>query len=498
MFNTLINKSKQLSDYKLNIAVFLNGMVILIIELVAVRIIAPYFGSSFFVWTSIIGVILASLSVGYWQGGKLADTEPSESKLSVILLGAAVMILLCALLQNIVLNGFEHLFLDVRWQSLFAALVLFAPANVLLGMVSPYIARLEISQVKESGHKVGNIYAAGTLGSLVGVFGAGYFLIAMAGSTRLLLITALLTIVTSFVVNLHKWWLARVGLLIVVFVLICTNPKPVGSNPKVIADIDSSYTRYLVTDISYKGRQVTALQTDFHNGQSAVEPANPNQLVFDYTKAFDAYQSFNPSPSSALMIGGGGNVYPQHFAQTNSNSHIDVVEIDPQLASISQKYLVPSLAQNVNVISQDGRIFLNNNSKKYDLAFVDAFNNDSVPFHLTTQESVRDLNNSLSDNGVVLVNLIGYTTSEKSKFLQAMYSTYSSVFPDVRLYQVTQATPNQARVNVMLVASKQPDVAITPVNDAVERMLTQQVVFDADPRLVLTDDFAPVEQYFSL
>ena len=130
-----------MKKYKLEIIVFICGAVVMILELVGSRVLAPYVGTSIFVWTSLIGIILGSLSLGYWWGGKMADKNPNYKIFSVIILFVAILICLTALIKPIILNFFQLYLNDVRSNSIISTIILFSPASIMLGMVSPYAAR---------------------------------------------------------------------------------------------------------------------------------------------------------------------------------------------------------------------------------------------------------------------------------------------------------------------------------------------------------------------
>ena len=175
-----------MNKFLLEFVVFVCGVVVMIFEIVGSRILGPYLGTSIFVWTSLIGIILGSLSLGYWLGGIIADKKPSYVLLSWIILLAALFIGLTITGKDIVLRNLPVLFGGIRTQSIIASLCLFAPTSILLGMVTPYAVKLKIKDIKTSGKTVGNLYAISTIGSIIGTFLAGFFLIPSFGSTNIL------------------------------------------------------------------------------------------------------------------------------------------------------------------------------------------------------------------------------------------------------------------------------------------------------------------------
>jgi predicted membrane-bound spermidine synthase len=172
--------------FLLETVVFFSGAVVMVFEIIGSRILAPYIGTSTYVWTSLIGVILGSLSVGYWLGGRLADNQPNSKLLAAVLFAAAALVTITLLLQEFVLVGLATVSLRLELKALIAALVLFAPASVLFGLVTPYAVRLKMISVADAGKTVGRLYALSTVGSILGTFAAGFFLLPFVGSVRTL------------------------------------------------------------------------------------------------------------------------------------------------------------------------------------------------------------------------------------------------------------------------------------------------------------------------
>jgi hypothetical protein len=329
------------------------------------------------------------------------------------------------------------------------------------------------------------------------VFGAGYVLIPMAGSTRLLFTMASVTLLVSIIVSWKDLWIVKLAVLM--FALLLAFSSFWKFNPgTVVADIETEYSRYLVTKMDVKGKQATVLQTDLGTGQSAIYPDSPDTMVFDYTKGFDVYKTFFPNGSKALLVGGGANVYARHFAKDNPQSQIDVVEIDPALNKISADHFAFTPNERIRLVSEDGRTFLNKTRDAYDIVFLDAFNNASVPFQLTTRETVQKLSDKTSEKGLIVANIIAPLEPGNLEFLESMYSTYQSVFPHVRVYQIPENTVPRKKANLLLVASKQPIEGIVADNEVLARIMRQEIAVQNKQELVLTDEFAPVEQYLNL
>ncbi|MFH1533488.1 MAG: fused MFS/spermidine synthase, partial [Nitrospirota bacterium] len=163
-----------MKKYILEIIVFFSGAIVMVLELVGSRVLAPYVGTSILVWTSLIGIILGSLSLGYYLGGRIADKKASFRILAFILFSAAILITLTTLIKSPVLTFIQTSIRDLRTASVVATILLFTPASIALGMVSPYSVKLKLHRLEATGRTVGNLYALSTIGSIVGTFLAGF------------------------------------------------------------------------------------------------------------------------------------------------------------------------------------------------------------------------------------------------------------------------------------------------------------------------------------
>jgi MFS family permease len=190
-----------MKKFTLEIVAFFCGAVVMAFEIVGSRMLGPYVGTSMFAWTSIIGVILLSLSIGYFWGGRIADMRPRADILSLFIFISALFIILMVVVKESLLGFLDRSIENVHVISILASLLLFALPSVLLGMVSPYAVRIKMKSLETSGSTVGNLYAVSTIGSIIGVFLAGFFLIPNYKITSILMILAIVLIVVSLYLN---------------------------------------------------------------------------------------------------------------------------------------------------------------------------------------------------------------------------------------------------------------------------------------------------------
>src|SRR5215218_5396209 len=194
---------------RLSAVVFMAGVGSLATEIAATRLLAPYYGSSTVVWANVIGLVLASLALGYWLGGRLADRWPSARVLGGIVLAAAVLIATVPFAAgpflDVSVKGLDQVSAGAAIGSFFAVLALFAPPVILLGMVAPFAVRLGIEDVRDAGSVAGRLYALSTVGSLLGTFLSALVLIPAIGTRRTLIAAAVVVAIPGAVLLGRRW-----------------------------------------------------------------------------------------------------------------------------------------------------------------------------------------------------------------------------------------------------------------------------------------------------
>jgi spermidine synthase len=488
--------------YVLELIVFLCGAVVMIFEILGSRILGPYFGTSIFVWTSLIGVVLGSLSLGYFIGGKISDKNPSVKVLSLVILLSAVFILFSLFIKK---ELFIHLYAisDVRISSIIAALILFSPASILLGIVSPYAAKLKLNNLSTSGATIGNLYAISTAGSIFGTFLSGFYLIPHFGTNKLLILLSAVLTASALLLSLDKYilkFLFLVGLAPIWLVVSGHTYIPYLFENYGMIDIDTEYNRIWIYNYVDKNTNRIARIMGINGENHSSMFLDSDELVNETTKYFHLAAHFNPAFKKTLMIGAAAYSFPMSFLKTYPDATIDVVEIDPALTEIAKKYFNMKENGRLSIYHQDGRVYLNKTKEKYDVIFGDAFaNRHSVPYQLTTQEAVQKKFDILNENGVVILDTISAVNGEKGTFLRAEYATYRSVFPQVFLFPIKEENNGDKIQNIILVALKSnKKYSFTSNNSELNKYLSHRWIKPiAEDVPILTDDFAPVDYYTS-
>ena len=486
-----------MNKYILEIIVFLCGAAVMTIELVGSRVLAPYVGASIFVWTSLIGVILGSLSLGYWYGGKLSDRYPNYRWLALIIFSAGVYAALIALSKNWLLFYLIQWVTDIRWGSIIAALVLFSPPGVLLGMVSPYAAKLKLRALAQLGTTVGNLYALSTIGSIAGTFLAGFWLIPSFGITAIMYGVALALVIVSFIAYGHNWRSQTLAAIIIVTAFAGHNGYSQWLARRGWAEIDTRYAHALIFNDIDKETGKPVRRLNFEGNSQAAMFLHSDELVYEYTKYYDLAAHFKPRFKSALMIGGGAYSYPKHYLTVFPQAQLDVVEIDPKLTELARQYFRLQDDPRLRIFHADGRIFLNRSQERYDVIFNDAYRStNAIPYQLTTKEAARKMYERLTSGGVALINVISAIEGKQGQFLRAEYKTFESIFPQVYLFYVSSSEGEQVQ-NLMLVAlkSEEPPSFASP-NQKLNGYLSNRWLKELESdEPILTDEYAPVDKY---
>jgi spermidine synthase len=492
------------------VLVFIASACTLVIELIAGRIMAPYVGVSLYTWTSIIGIVLAGMSVGNYLGGVIADRQASRRTLGVVFVAGSVASLLILVITDLVIGQTFRLSLLPRIVVYTTAIFLLP--SVVLGMVSPLVVKLALADLQRTGNTVGTIYAFSTAGSILGTFLTGFWLISWLGTRSIVWIVAGVLLLTGLAVGeFHRSkGVGRMaaGLLVPVLAILAFSYTRVGWNNgkyRAPCEVESNYYCIQIVQTFEAGRPANALMLDrlIH---SYVVLDDPTVLGYGYERAYadltQAHLQSRPQ-ANALFIGGGGYSFPRYVEATYPGASIDVIEIDPMVTATARTRLGLSPSTRIRSFNEDARTFLIEwkDSQKYDLVFGDAFNDLSIPYHLTTVEFNRIVEQRMKPDGLYLVNVIDKFTD--GEFLKAYANGLRAVFPHVYLFgRGTEFQPFD-RNTYVLMASRQPiEPAFTTIaaaeSDADRTVPLDRETLDAYLKsgraLTLTDDFAPVDQ----
>lgn len=477
--------------------VFICGVTGMILEIIGSRVLSPYFGSSIYVWTCLIGILLASLSAGYYLGGKYADSNADYRQLSTFILLASFFVWITASFNEVFLDFLTSRETGLRFSVTVSILLLFSPANVFLGMVTPYTVRLSLRSLKSTGSITGRIYAISTVGSIIGTFLSGYVLIAIIGHREILFLTSLILLSVSILLSPKKLIILKLFFAAVVALQIISYRNSFLHKYTGDVSIDTQYQNVRISVKEYNGRKVMYLYSN--RGKQSAVFADSDELVLAYLKYFKLAGYFNKNIHKTLMIGGGGYSFPQYFLRQNPYVLMDVVEIDPGITEIAKKYFHLHDDDRLRIYHEDGRVFINKTANNYDAIFMDAFFHSTPPFQMVTEEAVKGIHRILNADGVVLVNIVASLDGEGSMLFKSIYKTYRSVFKNVYVFPVNTMDKSEKQ-NIMLVALKTDNVPVFDYSDDdygeyLSHLWKEFIITENSVNLI--DDFAPVENLSS-
>lgn len=483
-----------MKKYKLEIIVFLSGAIGMGLELIAARVLSPYVGSSNVVWTSIIGIILVSMSLGYWIGGKRADKEANGNVLSRLLLGSALFTSIIPLLETIVVREFAGIVSNLIVAAILCAIIVFSIPSFILAMISPFAVKMKSMQETEIGSLSGRISSLSTIGSITGTFLMGFVLIPNIGVTNINIGITILLVVMSILArdDINKKYILSTISLVVVMIILMFIGKWVFklANPEILVDTDSQYSRIWVKQVNTAKTTYKTLQVD--TGLESYIDTETGEMGAMYLRYYDLFEYLNKDAKSTLMIGGAAYTYPIHYLQKYEDKTIDVVEIDEKMTQIAEEQFgLNAKDERLKIYTQDGRSYLNYSENKYDTILIDAFKGLNAPFELTTYEALVHAKNMLNDNGIVLTNIISSLEGEDTDFIEYEYATYKAVFDDVKLFQVQDRDYTESQ-NLILVGIKGNPQINEDKYEEYKNYLNMEITNFKTDKNIVTDDFAPI------
>lgn len=483
----------------------ITGACVLVVEIVATRILAPYFGNTIFSVTSVISVVLAALAIGYYTGGKLADRHPNQQLFYGLVFAGGISVFVLYWLQLMLLPTLaQHLPLTTG--PLVVAIILFFVPGLILGTLSPFAIKLQqmIAKQEGIGSISGVIFFYSTMGSIFGSLLAGYVLIPHLGVRTTLVgvgvVLLALGLIPLLLLRADRRFLTKIGVLALALTVVSAATGPTTS---ALYSHDGIYEKIRIIDGQYGGKPTRFLYQD--RSASGAMYLGSDEHVYDYTKYYALYEVFTPQAVRILVIGGGAYTMPKSYLQDLPHATIDVAEIEPSLIELSERYFDLPKDVRLNHYVEDGRRLLKDKAEPYDLIFGDAYHSlYSIPTHLTTKEFFQTAYDKLNDNGVFVMNIIGSLDTRPPSLIYAEIRTLRSVFPNVYLFAVDSTTSPHAQ-NLILVAHKSDQkITFNPEELAtsryeVVRTLNEHVVdvdgvnFSQYP--IITDDYAPVESW---
>ena len=499
---TVMEKRRMLQKkWFLYLTEFFSGMGVMAVELGASRLLAPYFSSSQIVWTIIIGTIMIAMAIGNMWGGKQADRSANPDALYKRILISSLWIAAIPLVGKYIILGITALLIVAVNENFLiiaaflACMIIFVFPLFLLGTVTPSLARYAMNNVEESGKTVGVLGACNTVGSIIGTFMPTFVTIPAVGTAATFLIFSGILLLLSLVYFLSSGGKKTLCLIAVAVFIFCAVFGNSGSfafwRDDIIYEGESIYNYLQVTENDYS----ISLSTNVLVGVQSIfmKEQGLTGMYYDYALAAPVIAGYNEKDSfDILILGMGCGTYATQCKYYYPKAVTEGVEIDQKIADLSRTYF--SLPDDVKVTIYDGRAFLQASDRRYDLIMVDAYQDITIPFQMSSIEFFEQVSDHLTEDGAMVVNL-NMRSDEPGNINEYLCDTIASVFPNVYTVDVPHS---ENRELFAFHNEEQYDRLNDYISDDVP--LRNQVIKVRDSLkkydggdLIFTDDKAPVE-----
>ena len=476
--------------HKIRLVVLLSGFISMELEILGTRLISPIFGSTTYVWTSLIGVTLTFLALGYWYGGKLADKgKMNLNKLGLIIFFLGIYICLLPFISRAIL--YQSSSLGMIFGPLLVSFVILAFPIFFLGFVVPTSVKLVTGSLGEVGSKAGEIYALATVGSIIGTFATGFFLILYLGVIKTALVTGIALILLSLILIKNK----RKFLLILAIPLLLILQSQTVYPSEILESFDGYYG------------QVRVIQEDdvhmrVYSGGLMLTSVNleTKENEVSYVKYFEVPFIYNPAHKKTLMIGFAGGAVARELVK-KYDLEMDAVEIEPKMLDLAREYFYWN--DEADVYFDDGRHFIENSDEKYDVIIID-IGLVFPAWHLYTEEAFQEYEKHLNEDGVLVINLIAAKEGKYARTTESLYKTLESVFKDVMILRHPNVNPETICNTILFASKKDIDknklVSMVKLSNysgpSIEAMIEDNSDFEIDDNVKLTTDDFPVAELY--
>lgn len=423
-------------------------------ELLGAKMLAPYFGSSLYVWATVLAITLGGLAVGYLFGGILSYKSKNQFTLFYVLLLAAAFTVLMPFTSKIVLLliGMHSLVPSVILSSCF---ILFPPV-FMMGMVSPLIIETITTDIKEAGRVAGAIYAISTVGGIIATFLFGFYIIPTFGLTKPSIITGMvLGIIPFFILLTKKQMVKTTGFFLLCFWAFSVDSSSYYSDVKIIYNQEGLLGQLMILDYPHyskfnkatgRNRWLFVNRISQTMWDSLADETKGEEKYFPYVYRIKEYVDSFPKNTKALLLGLGGGSIARELDEKGFS--VDVCELDKRIAYVARHYFY--LPERVAISVDDARHFIRTCNKKYDLIVLDMFKGEDPPNHVFTEESLEELKLMLNPNGTVIVNGLGYMQGSIGKSMRSIYKTFKACGFNVK---VLSTDKNADQANLLFFAS---------------------------------------------
>lgn len=493
--------SNRLTLFWFGLVVFVSSALLMILEIVAGRIIAPYVGVSLYTWSSVIGVVLGGLSLGNWLGGRWADRGAAERQVGMTLLCSSAASIAILLLLTYIAPLIQGARINLLGASFLYVLGLFFIPSTLLGLITPILTTMAINIDTRAGHIVGRMNALAALGSILGTFAAGYWLIQYFGTRAIVISVAVLLFGMG---GLFLFRSAKKVLAILLLLnMLIGGATYVRGGFINYCDQESAYFCIRVVnaaDMVPRG-EARALVLDhlvhginYHNW--------PTALFTPYVQLMDELARYHlgerAEQARYFFAGGGAYTYPRAVMAHSPQAYVVVAEIDEAVTRVASQRLFVETGK-MHIMHMDARMALRAvNDQQFDIIVGDVFNDVIVPYHLLTREYVELLKSKLNPQGMYVLNVVDIPADPL--LLKSMYKTLKAVFPYVDIWAEGARTQVRRYTYVISATSNRPMPEQITAREGFRRSwqnITRQITSTGTALSsipLLSDDYAPVER----
>lgn len=491
------------NKYYLYMTEFFAGMSVMAVELGASRLLAPYFSSSQIVWTIIIGTIMIAMALGNIWGGRSADRNPNPDRLYLRLIIAAVWIAAIPLLGKYIILGISGLLVFavntnyLVWAAFLTCMIVFVFPLFLLGTVTPSLVKYTVDSLSDSGKTVGTLGAFNTIGSIIGTFLPTFVTIPAVGTavtflifSGILLVLALIYFISTKIKRTH----CIAGIVLFLVCSIFGNTTSFAFWEKDLVYEGESIYNYLQVK---EDDSSVILSTNVLFGVQSIlkKDERLTGMYYDYALAAPVMAALEKKENPEILIlGMGTGTFASQCRYYFGEVNIEGVEIDQKITSLAQEYF--QLPKDIKVATYDGRAYLQAVEKKYDVIMVDAYQDITIPFQMSSREFFTMVKEHLTEDGIMVVNMNMHTNQE-GNINQYLSDTIADVFTEVYTTDVEGSTNRElfaSNSGNMLERMKR---GIDILKDEDLKYLMQHIAdnmkYYEKGNYLLTDDKAPVE-----
>ena len=481
---------------------FLEGSAVMACELLGAKMIAPFFGSSLYVWAAVLGITLFALMSGYYIGGYISERIRKQNLVYWVLVLAGLFLMIMPYTSVWIME--QTIDMDIKWGSTSSLIVFMFPPLLFMGMTSPILINMINNKVDTTGRSAGSIYAISTLGGILATFLVGFYLLPEFGIKWPCFIFGLLLLIFPLIALLkNKKYVALIIILpILLMAFVNSKEKIISSNNiNLLYSKEGVLGQIRVYDMPFptftRGWKNARVLMVNNTAQTLMDLDDPEYDVWDWSYYFPTAASIKSPGSDALLLGLGGGTLVQQFNRLGFKT--DVVEIDQRIKDVAIEYFFIDPATNIMI--DDARRYINTNEKMYDVVTLDLFLNETPPSHVLTKESFETIKSFLKPEGLVMMNFYGYLSGEKGKASRSIHETFKAAGFHVELF-VTPGTEESR--NLIFLASHEPldfskinysEPDLPRINNIRKHFVNKNMI-DFSNAIVLKDEIPNLEKIY--